>query len=251
MPLLNYFWSFQRITLCLLKTSSTRRRVAKGIAAAETGRLFKSLFIKLHSLSISQVATCFYAGARLSQLRSDPLEKQMPRFFQPVRQKRHGAWLQPAQQLGTAGGASPKPNSAALLGNVFPHSLEEEHPGHPMGCPPIWDSALFAHSLLTTWQIASLRQQKESSHQEWGWPNPSLIQLVKTHTTKNHQSEAPQICLTKGVRGGEGKREREISKDAGTRGVTVIMLQVFLRRASGRVGRRGCWGAVLTPAGGV
>lgn len=118
---------------------------------------------------------CSFAGACLSRLRSDPLGKQIPRLFQPAHQRQHGDQLQPPQQLGTAGGGSPKPNSAAFLGEAFPHGLEEEHPEHPMGCPPIWDSALLAHSLLTPRQIASLRQFRDSAQQERGWSNPSLI----------------------------------------------------------------------------
>jgi len=130
----------------------------------------------------------------------------------------------------------PQTNSAAFLAEALPHGLDEEHPGHPMGCPPIWDSALLAHSLLTPQQIASLRQFRDSTQQEWGRSNPPSTQFVKTHTTKNHQSEkAPQISLTK-----EGKREGEVSKGAGTRGVTVIMWQVSPGKASGGAGRGGC-----------
>lgn len=120
--------------------------------AAESGRIFKSLIIKPRSLSISQGVVCSYAGARLSQQRSDPSVKQMPWLFQPTHQRRHGARPQPAQQVGTAGSGSPKPNLAAFLGEAFPHGLEAESPGQPVGCPPIWDSALLAHSLLTPQQ---------------------------------------------------------------------------------------------------
>lgn len=114
----------------------------------------------------------------------------------------------------------PNPNSAAFLGQVFPHGLEAEHPGCPMSCTLIWDNALLTHgdeliiktSLLISQQIASLRSFKESTQQEWGWSNPFVIQFVKTHTTKKKnkqktlptktqiQSEkAPQISLKKSV----------------------------------------------------
>lgn len=87
MPLLNYFWSFQRTVFYLLKTWNTRHLVAKVAAckltAAKCVRLFKSL-IKLHSLSISQEAACFYATACLSHLISDPSGKQISWLFQPA-----------------------------------------------------------------------------------------------------------------------------------------------------------------------